>query len=189
MYIFHPNRIDHHDLLFQGYLLHFIYGDIEDIWRVWRDKKAESMKAESMKAEKQLLKRVKAHPYDEAMRYMKNAEDNLEKAGRDGQFYLDEKYTRTACGVAYLGMLTALDAWISNKGISLPNKKDRRKSIEFYQDSVNRLDGKMSKYLKESYKILHLWGYYDGISDSKTIASGLEMAQSIIDKIKPQETL
>jgi len=68
--------------------------------------------------------------YSEAVRYMNNAEETLQKAKKDGNHYADKKYVRTACGTAYNGVLLALDAWFALKGIPKPNKK-QRKSIEY----------------------------------------------------------
>ena len=49
------------------------------------------------------------NPYKEAMRYVENANEALKLAGKDGNFYIDEKYVKSACGIAYSGMLKALD--------------------------------------------------------------------------------
>ena len=40
---------------------------------------------------------VREEFYNEALRYMQNAEDILKQAGKDGKYYLDEKYVKTAC--------------------------------------------------------------------------------------------
>lgn len=51
--------------------------------------------------------------YDEAMRFMHNAEDILKnKAGTDGVFYKDAKYIKMACGTAYNAVLLAIDAFL-----------------------------------------------------------------------------
>ncbi len=55
--------------------------------------------------------RYQSKEYDEAIRYMDNAKDDLRMAGKRGDgWYKDEKYVRSACGIAYLGVLGALDA-------------------------------------------------------------------------------
>jgi len=122
--------------------------------------------------------------YAEAIRYIDNAKEALAKAGKDGRYYNDVKYVRTACGVAYSGVLVALDAWLKVKGVEI--KKNKRKSIEYYTDNVAKLDGKMSRALREAYNTLHLAGYYDGNLSVKVIQSGFEEAYEIIDKIKPK---
>jgi hypothetical protein len=42
----------------------------------------------------------------------------------------------------------------------------------------------MSNSLDTAYKILHLYGYYDGINDVVTIGRGFEEAEFIINKLK-----
>jgi hypothetical protein len=128
--------------------------------------------------------KVMAKEYSEAIRYMDNAKDILAKSKKDGNHYADPKYVRTACGTAYLGVLIALDAWLKIKDIALPSKK-KQKSIEFYQENVAKLDGKMVSRLNTAYRMLHLQGYYWGETNIKAISGGFEDAYQIIDKIKP----
>ena len=123
--------------------------------------------------------------YAEAVRYMDNAKETLQKAKKDGNHYTDKKYVRTACGTAYNGVLLALDAWFVLKGIPKPNKK-QRKSIEYYMSNVAQIDKKLAASLHAAYNVLHLDGYYDGITNVKIIADGFEVAYEIIEKIKPE---
>lgn len=44
---------------------------------------------------------------------MENATETLKKAGKDGKYYKDEKYVKTACGTAYNGVLKALDIYLT----------------------------------------------------------------------------
>jgi hypothetical protein len=121
--------------------------------------------------------------YAEAMRYMENANASLQKARKEDNIYGDKKYVRTACGVAYLGVLHALDAFFVLRGVEMPKKK--RRSIEFYTANAAKLDGKLCTNLHTAYEILHLAGYYDGIQDAVVVKRGFEVAYEIIDKIKP----
>jgi hypothetical protein len=124
--------------------------------------------------------------YAEAIRYMDNAKDALKKAGRaDDRYYKDRKYVRTACGVAYSGLLVALDAWFVAKGVPTPSKK-QRKSIDFYMHHLARLDKKMLSIMDTAYDVLHLSGYYDGKTSIKLIEVGFDAASVIIEKIKPE---
>jgi len=124
--------------------------------------------------------------YAEAIRYMDNAKEFLQKAKRDGSLYTDKKYVRVACGTAYNGILLALDAWFVLKGIPKPNKK-QRKSIEYYMSNIAKIDKKMASFLHVAYNVLHLDGYYDGITGVKAIDAGLDAAYEIIEKIKPED--
>jgi len=124
--------------------------------------------------------------YKEAVRYMDNAEETLKRAGKqDDGHYDDEKYVRSACGIAYLGVLRALDAWLAMKGIEFSSKK-KQKSIEFYEYTIARIDKKMLSLLKSAYGALHLAGYYHGATGIGTIKDGFDNAHRIIDKIKPE---
>ena len=40
-------------------------------------------------------------------------------------------------------------------------------------------------YLNNAYEILHISGYYEGVTSVKTITDGFELANIIIGKIKP----
>jgi len=126
---------------------------------------------------------LKQKYYCEAMRYMDNAKEYLKNAQKDGSFYNDKKYVKTACGTAYSGLLVAMDGFLQIKDIK-PKRKER-KSIEFYQSHITGIDKKMLNTLNSAYEILHLWGYYDGITSVKVVKEGFEYAYTLIDKIKP----
>jgi hypothetical protein len=121
--------------------------------------------------------------YAEALRYMENANASLQKARKEDNFYSDKKYVRSACGIAYSGVLVALDAFLVLRGVEMPKRK--RRSIEFYVSNVAKIDRKLLNYLNAVYDILHLSGYYDGIQDARVIKAGFENAYEIIEKIKP----
>jgi len=123
--------------------------------------------------------------YAEALRYMDNAKETLQKARKEGQHYTDRKYVRTACGTAYNGVLEALDTWFELKELPALSKK-QRKSIEYYNKSITMVDKKMVSLLGTAYRALHLDGYYDGETSVKLIESGFDAAYTIIDKIKPE---
>jgi uncharacterized protein (UPF0332 family) len=125
---------------------------------------------------------VRQHAYAEAMRYMNNAKETLQKARKEDDHYHDAKYVRTACGTAYNGVLIALDAYLLLKGVE---RKKGCKSIQYYTEHIGMLDKKLLSYVNDAYSILHLYGYYDGIRDAKVLKIGFDYAYQIIDKIKP----
>ena len=127
---------------------------------------------------------VREKYYSEAVRYMDNAKECLKKAKKEGKFYHDPKYVSMACGTAYKGVLIALDGFLILKGIEKPKGKDR-KSIEYYHNNIGKMDGKLLDYLNSAYKILHLFGYYDGIESVDVVKTGFKFAHTIIDKINP----
>jgi hypothetical protein len=106
--------------------------------------------------------------YNEAIRYMDNAKDCLKKAQKEGQYYNDQKYVKMACGTAYSGLLVALDCFFILKDVEI--------------------DRKILNTLNSAYEILHLWGYYDGITSVKVVKEGFDNAYSIIKKIEPFES-
>jgi hypothetical protein len=123
--------------------------------------------------------------YAEAIRYMDNAKETLKRAGKDGSRYIDAKYVKTACGTVHCGVLIALDAWLKLKDVPELGKK-RRKSIGYYTDNIAKIDKKMCDLLLDTYNIIHLSGYYDGLRNIKAIDNGFDLAYEIIDKIKPE---
>jgi len=124
--------------------------------------------------------------YAEVVRYMNNAKDALQKSRKNGSHYADKKYVRTACAVAYSGVLLALDAWFETKDVQTLSKR-QRKSIDYYKRNVSKLDKKMSDRFDTVYNVLHLSGYYDGETSIKVIDGGFESAYEIIEKIKPED--
>jgi len=127
---------------------------------------------------------TKEEYFSESMRYMDNAKGYLKEAQKEGNFYNDPKYVRTACGTAYCGVLIAMDCFFILKGIHKPKSKER-KSIEYYQKNLGKLDKKILVTLNDTYKILHLSGYYDGVQSVDVIKAGFDLAYSLINKIKP----
>jgi uncharacterized protein (UPF0332 family) len=127
---------------------------------------------------------LKQKNYAEAIRYMDNAKEVLQKAKKEDNFYSDRKYVRMACGTAYNGVLLALDAYLKLKEVELPKKA--RRSIEFYIGNIGKIDRKLLKYLNGAYDTLHLAGYYDGNLSARVIKDGFDHAYEIINKIKPK---
>jgi len=127
--------------------------------------------------------KIKEKYYNEAMRYMENAKECLKKAQKEDNYYHDSKYVKMACGTAYSGILVGLDGFLQIKDIKPKGKE--RKSIEYYQRNITMIDKKMLDVLNSAYEVLHLWGYYDGITDSRVLKVGFENAKTLIDKIKP----
>jgi len=124
--------------------------------------------------------------YAEAVRYMDNAKETLKKAEKqDDGYYRDEKYVKSACGIAHLGVLLALDAWLLMKGVEFSSKR-KQKSIEYYEYTIAGLDKKLLSRLKSEYGSLHLAGYYHGDTCVNTIKNGFNAAYEIIERIKPE---
>ena len=127
---------------------------------------------------------TKVRCYTEAMRYMDNAREYLKNAKKQDCYYHDTKYVKTACGTAYSGVLVALNGFLTLKGVERPKKK-LRKSIEYYQEHLSKLDKKLLSTLNSAYQILHLYGYYDGTNNVSVVKAGFDEAYKIIERIKP----
>ena len=126
---------------------------------------------------------LKTQVYTEALRYLDNAEENLHKAKREDKYYNDAKYVKIASGIAYNAVLMALDAIFIIKGIH--PKKKQRKSIEWYRDHLRKIDLKLLNEVNTTYEILHLCGYYDGLTNVQAIDVGMKSAMAVINWIKP----
>ena len=122
------------------------------------------------------------NPYKEANRYIENAKITLNLARKSGKFYIDDKYVRSACGIAYLGALRALDFLFDFKKVP---KKKGRKSIQYYQGTLAKIDKRLLDHLQTAYHVLHLEGYYDGEKKIGVIDEGFDSAISIINALKP----
>jgi len=118
---------------------------------------------------------------EQAERYMNNAHKELVLANKNGKYYQDAKQCSLACGAAYLATLKALDGLFLLRGIPKPK---RRASIDYYRLGLINVDRKILQSLNTTYQVLHLNGYYEGLTNIKTIASGFEEAQWIINKLK-----
>lgn len=127
-------------------------------------------------------KELKKASYTEAMRYIENAKEALVKAKKQGKYYTDVKYVRTASGVANSGMLVALDALLKINNIQLPSKG--RKSIEWYRDHLLKMDWKLLNDVNTVYNVLLLGGYYEGLIHAEVINSGIDSPISVFRKIK-----
>ncbi len=122
-----------------------------------------------------------ATSYLEALRYMDNAKETLQKAGKDEGLYKDKKYVRTASGIAYNAILIAIDEYLHRKE---GNSYKKAKSIEEYKSRITNKDKKLLALLVSAYDSLHINGYYIGTTSVDTIVSGLNKAYQIIEYIR-----
>ena len=64
--------------------------------------------------------------------------------------------------------------------------RKQRKSIDYYTACIVTIDKKLASLLLAAYNVLHLAGYYDGITMVKIIEGGFDAAYEIIERIKPE---
>ncbi len=119
----------------------------------------------------------------EAHRYLENAKEILrEKAQKEDKYYKDAKYVKMAGNTAYNGLLVALDGLF---GI----KKKGRKSVDWYQEELGKIDRKILNAFNSAYEVLHLSMGYDGVLSAKIAAVGLEEAETIIKWVEAKQEL
>lgn len=124
--------------------------------------------------------------HKEAIRYLNNAKELLSKSPIEGNRYADEKYVKSACGVAYLGVLKAVDEFLIKKGVT---PKELPKKIEEYQKALQKHmsihNGKLTKEFDALYKELHIAGYYRGLlTHVDTVKDALKAAKGFIYNLK-----
>lgn len=122
----------------------------------------------------------------EAMRYLDNAKDILKNSKIEGNIYVDDKYVKSACGVAYLGVLKAIEESLLERGLT---KKELPKSVDAYREALKKhfaiRNGKLLREFESIYDILHIGGYYRGLLHSTTIVKdAFKEAEEFIRKIK-----
>lgn len=116
-------------------------------------------------------------PIKEALRYMANAEEVINKGKYDPEtkLYKDKKYVRMAGDTLWKGCLIALDALLQVR------KGKGRPSIKKYQEAAAKRDGKLLQYVNTGYELMHLVMGYDGNKSKKVCEAGFDMARTIIN--------
>ena len=118
---------------------------------------------------------------EEAHRYLDNAKELLStKAQKEDGFYHDKKYVKMAGNTAYSGILEALDGYFGLK-------RKGRKSVEWYQEELGKVDRKMLLNFRVAYDTLHLAMGYDGNLSVKVSNAGLEQAETIINWVEMKQ--
>jgi hypothetical protein len=116
----------------------------------------------------------------EAHRYIDNAKEILStKAKKEDGYFQDKKYVKMAGHTAYSGVLVALDGLLTSG-----EKKKTRKSVEWYQSELAKLDRKITSKFASVYDTLHLSMGYDGNPNAKVAKAGLDDAEEIIDWVQ-----
>lgn len=122
----------------------------------------------------------------EPLRYLANAKELLGKSPVEGNRYADVKYVKSACGVAYLGVLEAIKEHLLAHGVP---KRDLPKKVEEYEKAlrkhVSAHNGKLLSQFNDLYDELHIAGYYRGLLHSTDAVKGaMKMARNFIEKLK-----
>jgi Domain of unknown function (DUF5618) len=124
--------------------------------------------------------------YREAVRYINNASEILRTKGqKKDKYYQDDKYVRMACATAYNGVLLASDTYLEMKGKAIVKKKGARVNVDDYRKRFTMLNKKVLDSFNTAYGILHIEGYYEGVTNYSAIQAGIDAALDIINQIKP----
>lgn len=120
---------------------------------------------------------------------MQNAKEILSKSSIEDNIYTDIKYVKSACGVAYIGVLRAIDTYLLSKGLS---KKELPKKVEEYQKALKKYlssyDGKLLKQFDALYNELHIAGYYRGLLfHVNAVKDIFKAAKDFIEKVLPEK--
>jgi uncharacterized protein (UPF0332 family) len=121
----------------------------------------------------------------EALRYLQNAKEILRSAPIEDNIYSDVKPVQEACGVTYLAVLKAIDAYLLKKGV---DEKDLPQSVDGYREMLRKYamvyDGRLLKGFEALYRELHIAGYYRGLLiDVDMVRAALKAAKTFIEKI------
>lgn len=124
--------------------------------------------------------------HKEAVRYMDNAKELLGRSPIKDNTYTDVKYIKSACGVAYLGVLKAIDDYLLRYGLT---DKELPQSVEGYrkalQKHVSTHNGKLLTVFEAIYRELHIAGYYRGnLRNTGTVKESFKAAKEFIEKIR-----
>ena len=122
----------------------------------------------------------------ETLRYFENAKELLNKSSIEDSLYTDEKYVKSAFGIAYLGVLKAIDEYLLNKGLT---RKELPKKVEEYEKALKKYlsihNGKLLNHFKALYNELHIAGYYRGnILHIEAVKAIFKAAKDFIEKLK-----
>ena len=124
--------------------------------------------------------------HKEALRYLNNAKEILNKVPVEDNRYTDTKPVREAFGTAYLSILEAINEVLLKRGFS---KKELPKSVEGYRKALQKYvtihNGKLLKDFEMLYDALHIAGYYRGlIYNVDAVKDYLKSTKTFIEKLK-----
>ena len=112
---------------------------------------------------------INTNPFEEARRYVANAEEIIQKSKLDQEtkLYRVKKYVRIAGDTLWKGCLIALDAVFGVR------KGKGRPSIKKYTEAVAKRDQKLLQFVNTGYETMHLVMGYDGNKNKKVCDAGL----------------
>ena len=119
-------------------------------------------------------------PVLEAKRYVMNARDLLNTKGdldTETQLYRDRKCVRMAGNSLWNGILVIVEATFHLKTKQRPHPD----AID-YKNAIAQRDKKLLRLFVVGYEFMHITMGYDGLPDKEVCASGIRIANDIIDR-------
>jgi len=117
-------------------------------------------------------------------RYLANAKDTLGKAGIEDNRYVDIKYVKSACGIAYLGILKAIDDYLLKHGA---DEDELPRSVDGYRKALKKYsvhNGKLLGQFNDLYHELHIAGYYHGdLRHVNVVKPAMQNAKDFVSKL------
>ena len=116
---------------------------------------------------------------------MANARETLRRSTVKDNAYVDVKYVKSALGIAYLGILEAINAYLIAKGLT---EKDLPRKFEEYQKALKKFggvhNGKLFRQFNVIYHELHIAGYYHGeLRSTNIVKEALKNADDFIARL------
>ena len=122
--------------------------------------------------------------YDQAMRYIYNAEDLLKKAAPEEKYYTDLKYLKSAAGTAYAGIEKAAKWYAKLNGIELKGK-----NVEMIKDGLRKINNTVLRHFVSLYAEIRIAIYNEGNAKIKSVKDAFEDAKELIAYLKPYSEL
>lgn len=121
----------------------------------------------------------------EPKRYLANARETLKKSPIEDNVYLDVKYVKSACGIAYLGIIEAINSYLIGRGLS---ERELPRKFEEYQKALKKFggvhNGKLLRQFNVIYHELHIAGYYHGeLRSTNIVKDALKNAGEFIGRL------
>lgn len=139
-------------------------------------------KAMKLKRIENLPVKTSTEAFELAVECFKNAKETLKQVGRKNGDYSSPKKVAESCGIAYVGVLRAIEGALLQKGYTVNDLPTRHEGYTYALKVLAR-NGNLLKDLSIAYHNLHVLGYYKFITDIDIIKMGIESARNIIEKL------
>ena len=121
--------------------------------------------------------------YNRTLRHIDNAEAELKKAGKDGSYYTNKKYVKSAGGIAYTGVLEATKQYIALKDVAINDGADERE----IKSALSKLNPNAVEPFNHFYSYLYFSVHLYGNSNVRNLTEVMKAAREFIALLKPLE--